>query len=211
MVSDNSHTYFVIPWGEVVTQLPAGVTCWCSRALESPYLQHQLVKQFCHKKISITPALFFVCLGTGTVPACGQAGRWGVCGGEVVKPCPAPLSCLCSVAARTADGPSARAAGASVLLFPALETLSRRCARSAMENWLGKTGVFLHPVSHFFSSVYVPCGVADFGMRALPSICAWMLPGPRNFKTGHLWTVVIWAVQSKNRNQDLCLFSMVTK
>lgn len=84
------------------------------------------------QKISLAPALFCVCLGP--VSACGLAEPWGVCGAEVVKPCPAPLSCLCSVAARIADGPSARAAGASVLLFPAVETLSRRCASSAMEN-----------------------------------------------------------------------------
>lgn len=36
------------------------------------------MKQFCHTKISITPALFCVCLGTGTVPASGSSvvARW---------------------------------------------------------------------------------------------------------------------------------------
>lgn len=108
--------------------------CWCSKAPESPYLPAAAGGTVLSQKNQHNPSII-LCVPRYGHGARMRAGRAvGVCGAEVLKPCPAPLSCLCSAAARAADGPSARAAGASVLLFPAVETLSRRCASSAMKN-----------------------------------------------------------------------------
>lgn len=203
MASDSSHTHLVILRGEVVTQLPAGVMCWCSKALGSPYLQQQLVKQFCHKKISLAAALFCVCLGP--VSACGLAEPWRCVVPRWWSPV-LPLSTVSAVWLQELR---------TVLLLglPELQCCCSPLWKHSAEgvqavprktNWVRRECFLPKTVSNpkvvccfFFSSVYVPCGVADFcSRRALHCTCAWMLPVPWNFKTGRLWIVVIWAVQS---------------
>lgn len=104
--------------------------CWCSKAPESFRISNS--SQWYSSKNQRNPSTAVSAPGHGyhshTAGAADECGDW------VVKPCPAPRLCLCSVGAGAADGRSARAASASALSFPAVEALNRRCASSVMEN-----------------------------------------------------------------------------